>query len=453
MTRLNQSRRQQVGYVYSPQVNNDIGLTQGGRNMNLVHVQSFDQNQQSGEGFMDVVRGVFSKGLSGAQVLYDNKNRIADAYTGEIGTALRNAIPDSDDTARNGYPGEMHMILQLKNGKNGIANYMGPGTEIEKRLRRNDPGRTPADTVAKRHDLDYALAQGARTKAGQFQQVRAADNRMISTLKKINMRGTDVPRNIQAGMKLIQAKKIGEDLGIVDKQRFSGQLKDVSDSYKNLLLANREKLTQQGYGASLPGSCLKQKLLRNMRKKKGSGQSRSKTLPGMKSYKLNPKPIVGAGAIADFITSKALPSLAKHLGLSPSMIPKGQIKKIINLGMAKTGKIGSTLDSVAKYVIPILTHMKIKKMTGRGMSGAGLQKVLAKNMAKLQRALRAGLIRSLHANMSGAGLNPAGGSFWKNFKKGFTSVVKPFAKIAAPIISAVGVPEIGIPLGIAGDLL
>lgn len=43
----------------------------------------------------------------------------------EIGTKLKNAIPNSDATARPGFAGENHMILKLPNGKNGIANYMG----------------------------------------------------------------------------------------------------------------------------------------------------------------------------------------------------------------------------------------------------------------------------------------------------------------------------------------
>ena len=76
------------------------------------------------------------------------------------------------------------MILQLKNGKNGVANYMGPGTEVVKRLKRGDPGRTPADMVAKRHDIDYTLASGSRDEASQLKQIRTADNRMINSLKK-----------------------------------------------------------------------------------------------------------------------------------------------------------------------------------------------------------------------------------------------------------------------------
>ena len=461
MTRLNQSRRQQIGYVYKPQVNNDIGLTQCGRKMNLVQIQAFDQNMMDGEGFMDVVRGIFNKGKQGAKFLYDNKDKIVDAYSGETGTAIRNMIPSSDETARDGFAGEKHMILQLKNGKNGVANYMGPGTEVIKRLKRGDPGRTPSDTVAKRHDIDYALAKGARTTAGQFKQVREADNRMINSLKKIQNNRSDAGRNIQAGLRLIQAKTIAEDAGLLDKSKFAGSLSKISDADKALLMSNRASSTQQGYGLSLPGGSLKQKLIRNMTKQKklrGSGnkitgQSRSTTYPGMKNYKLNPKPIVGAGAIADFIANKALPSLAKHLGLPPSMLPTEQIKKVVNLGMSKTGKIGSTLDLVAKYAVPILTQMKIKKMTGKGMSGAGVKKVLAKHNGKLQKTLKIGLMKALHSKMSGGGLNPAGGSFWSSFAKGFTSVFKPFAKIFAPIASAVGVPEIGIPLGIVGNML
>ena len=455
MNRLNQSRRQQVGYVYKPQVNNDVTTMQSGRKMNLVQIQSFDQNQMSGEGFLDVVRGVFNKGKKGAKFL-------SDAYSGETGTALRNLIPDSDANARPGFAGERHMILQLENGKSGVANYMGPGTQVEKRLARGDPGRTPADTVAKRHDIDYALAQGARSTAGQFKQTRAADNRMINSLQKIKSNRGDAALNIQAGLRLIQAKKLGEDAGVLSKGKFAGPLKNISEADKALLMTNKADLEQKGFGITLagagiglPGSGLKKKLISNMYKQKGSGQSRSKTYTDMPGYKLGPKPIVGAGAIADFIAEKAMPSLAKALGLKPSLLPTGQIKKVVNLGMSKTGKIGTTLDLVAKYMVPILTQMRIKKLTGKGMSGAGMKKVLAKHNPKLQKSLKMGLMKALHQNMKGSGVGNilTGEGFWGDFKKGFTSVFKPFAKIFGPIASAVGVPEIGIPLGIVGNLL
>ena len=40
--------------------------------------------------------------------------------------------------------------------------YMGPGTHLEKRLKRGDPGINRLDRIAKQHDIDYsrALASG-----------------------------------------------------------------------------------------------------------------------------------------------------------------------------------------------------------------------------------------------------------------------------------------------------
>ena len=102
MTRLNQSRRQLVGYVYDPQVNNNVGTVQSERNMALVQEQAFDYNME-GDGFGDIVRGIFNKGKQGLKNIWKNKEAIVkkaeDAYTGETGTALRNLLPDSDDTA------------------------------------------------------------------------------------------------------------------------------------------------------------------------------------------------------------------------------------------------------------------------------------------------------------------------------------------------------------------
>ena len=154
MARLNQSRRQSVGYVYNPMVNNNVGLVQTGRSMSSVQEQAFEggcrgvshlrwrfalanTSPLSGEGFADIVRGIYDKGVkpaasaaaSGAKYAWDNKQALAekahDVYSGELGTAVRNIIPDSDDTARPGFPGERHMLLKLRNGKTGVGNYMG----------------------------------------------------------------------------------------------------------------------------------------------------------------------------------------------------------------------------------------------------------------------------------------------------------------------------------------
>ena len=75
-----------------------------------------------------------------------------------IFSSIKNAIPHSDSNARAGYPGENHAILKLPNGMPGIANFMGPGTQVVKRLQRGDPPRTASDKTAMRHDIDYGLA-------------------------------------------------------------------------------------------------------------------------------------------------------------------------------------------------------------------------------------------------------------------------------------------------------
>ena len=87
-------------------------------------------------------------------------------------------LPDSDETARPGFAGEAHAILKLPNGKNEVANYMGPHANIIERLKRGDPGRTETDTASKAHDIRYA-------KAKTFDDIRNADNIMIREVNKL----------------------------------------------------------------------------------------------------------------------------------------------------------------------------------------------------------------------------------------------------------------------------
>ena len=510
MGRLNQSRRQNVGYVYKPQVNNNIGDVQCERSMASVQGQAFDYNM-AGDGFGDIVRGIFNKGKQGLKYLWDHKKGIAEgaekAYTSEIGTAIRNAIPDSDDTARPGFAGEKHAILQLKNGKNGVANYMGPGTNVVARVKRGDMGRTPADQVAKRHDIDYALAQGQPTRSKQLAAVREADNRMIRSLKGIQSgkHGGDAARNIQMGMRLIQAKTIGEDLGMLDKAKFAGDLKKISDPDKVLLMSNRARLTQEGYGM-LPGDQLKQKLLRKMTRAKKmkqlghpaqgqgltlpggryNGASYSKTLPGMKAYKLKGMggsgccrgrgltlpggAMMGKGDVMGFILKGIVPNLVKSLGINPRALPIAKIAPMVSkaLDLAKSGNLPSIINNLTKTLLPLLAHGKLKTI-GAKMSGQGIMDILKNAKLGLDKKLASGLLKAFkwYLNKSavsqghkplfkGSGVNLPGGSwgsFWKGFKKGFVSVFKPGAKILGGIASALGQPEIGIPLTAVSGML
>ena len=149
MNRLQQSRRQQIGYSYNPQVNNNVAKQTYRRDTYAVLEKQFDQNSYSstshdmaGEGVMDIARGLYNKGKAAASYLYDQKDLIkkgaemsADAYGSELATSIKNLLPDSDETARPAFAGERHAILQLPNGKYGIGNYIGPGTQVIKRLK------------------------------------------------------------------------------------------------------------------------------------------------------------------------------------------------------------------------------------------------------------------------------------------------------------------------------
>ena len=150
MLRLNQ-RQNSVGKQWATpalslqrRINRESSLT------NIPHMRG---NQDlvvdmKGDGIFDMIKGAYDKAKQAGSFL-------SDAYSSQTAKDLINLLPDSDDTARPGFAGEKHAILKLKNGRPGVANYMGPNTNLIEKLKRNDPGRTPIDTVAKAHDMRY----------------------------------------------------------------------------------------------------------------------------------------------------------------------------------------------------------------------------------------------------------------------------------------------------------
>ena len=175
-------------------------------------------------------------------------SKAVDMYSNKTGTFIKNLIPGSDENATRSHVGEKHAILKLPNNQHGIASYMGPGTDVITRLKKGDKPRTLADKVAQRHDIDYMLSANASTKAEQEKLIREADRRMINKLKQLEKDKSDDPFNIQIGMKAIQGKVLGEDLGILPKDEFSGNLKTYTDHDLDLLLKNRDQLQLEGYG-------------------------------------------------------------------------------------------------------------------------------------------------------------------------------------------------------------
>src|SRR5690554_1227172 len=117
-------------------------------------------NFQTGEGFMDGFNRVINAGRRIGE-------RAVDLYTGEVGTAIRNAIQGTHQYSSRAYPGEQHQILFHQGTVNydptrpadkfSTANYSGPKTALIKRLSNNVKPLTVTDATAKMHDINYAL--------------------------------------------------------------------------------------------------------------------------------------------------------------------------------------------------------------------------------------------------------------------------------------------------------
>ena len=72
--------------------------------------------------------------------------------------------------------------------------YMGPGTHLEKRLARGDPGINRLDRIAKTHDIDY-------DKARNLQDKWVADRKMIAKIDQLPGRKTLTERIVKNIMK------------------------------------------------------------------------------------------------------------------------------------------------------------------------------------------------------------------------------------------------------------
>ena len=175
--------------------------------------------------------------------------KIANVYGSKEFKKLMDYIPSSDERAKSGYEGEQHAILKVSPTRFGIANYMGSGTAVVDRLKRDgfDSYRTPSDAVAEMHDSMYWLAQLAPSREEQIKLVRKADEHMVKSLQLIKKDKLDYPFNIALGMRLIQLKMLGEDAGALQKASFSGALKKHSPADIKLVKQAVAWLTKHGY--------------------------------------------------------------------------------------------------------------------------------------------------------------------------------------------------------------
>ena len=98
---------------------------------------------------------------------------------------------------------------------------MGPGTHLQKRLKRGDLGINRLDRIAKQHDINYSRAKTLRDK-------HAADRKMIKAIDRFGGRKTTTEKIVK---KIMQAK-------VKLKINFN----NLFDILKLLLLTNGEKI-------------------------------------------------------------------------------------------------------------------------------------------------------------------------------------------------------------------
>ena len=102
-------------------------------------------------------------------------------------------------TRQRGYGVDLQKLL----GKTGIEwhwpgyQYLGAGTQLQKRLKRGDTGINRLDKLAKQHDIEYSRAKSLMDKW-------KADDKMIKAIKRLAGNTTVTERIVK---RILQAKK------------------------------------------------------------------------------------------------------------------------------------------------------------------------------------------------------------------------------------------------------
>lgn len=216
----------------------DLALANLTSNISMLQSNLTEKKQeQGGQGFTDILGKL-------ASLLPVRK-------IGEsVAATISNAFPDSDENARNIFPGENHAIVRLPNDKYGRANYTGPGTRVIERLRRSkggDPPRVLSDKVSQAHDIRYTLADSVHN-------VREADLKMISSLRKLEQEGSDRSVNIVPAMIGIRGKVALEDFGLLSRDAFVSVDEKPSPEDEKLLRDKLWELEQEGFGNRTRGA-------------------------------------------------------------------------------------------------------------------------------------------------------------------------------------------------------
>ena len=192
------------------------------------------------------------------------------------------------------YPGEKHAPLLMPDGKYTVGNYIGPGTQAEKRVKRGDKGITPVDNLARRHDALYSLAKTKK-------DIRNADEDFLKILKSGVVK--DHPYNLKAG-----------ELGIASKyalERITGvkfptnkELKENDNTNQDLINVILETNRLYGIGPKTMEEAYS--ILKNKQSGKGFWENLSKgfSLAGDISSGIVKDPVGAVEMIGDTFSKK-----------------------------------------------------------------------------------------------------------------------------------------------------
>lgn len=137
---------------------------------------------------------------------------LTSGYGSERSTKLKNhwnTVRNNNPDWRPEYAGERH----FPHRSGSTYNFMGPGTQIVKRIARGDPpldGVNGLDAQARKHDIAYYNAKSLK-------DVRKADKDMLAGVKSAN--APSVEKNIIA--KGLKVKMFAEDKGIISANRYA----------------------------------------------------------------------------------------------------------------------------------------------------------------------------------------------------------------------------------------
>ena len=147
------------------------------------------------------------------------------------------------------YPGEYHGVIKLPNGKYTWAQYMGPGTRIDKRIPAGQRGLTPIDKESMAHDIRYNLSDTPEA-------IREADNIFNSVIDRLRKEGKESEFNLKQA-ELIKVKVFLEGNEILRKyiRKFNTRKTDIEDSKEltDMYVKELTKLQQAGYGHTVNG--------------------------------------------------------------------------------------------------------------------------------------------------------------------------------------------------------